>query len=117
MKQQNHALGQLTENLAAEYLTSHGYLVIEHNYSNKFGEIDLIAKHEHTLVFVEVKAKTGLDFGHPEEMVTPKKLAKVRRMADLYLKDLRLPCRIDVVAIVLDSSHQPIRLTHYPNVY
>ncbi len=117
MKQHNRALGQLTENLAAQALIDQGYQILERNFANKFGEIDLIAQDQTTLVFIEVKAKTGIRFGHPEEMITPSKLAKIRRMANLYLQDKVCACRIDVVAIVLDKAQRPLRLTHYQNVY
>ncbi len=117
MKQNNHHLGQITEAAAAEYLHSNGYQIIERNYHNRFGEIDIIARDNKTLVFVEVKAKTGVEFGSPEEMVGKSKLAKVRRMGSLYMEDKMLPCRIDVVAIVVDKNETITRLTHYQNVY
>jgi putative endonuclease len=117
MKSNNKIIGQLTENMAAAYLAQNGMEIIEQNFSNKFGEIDIIAKDKDVLVFVEVKAKTGIEFGLPEEMITKGKLSKVRRMADLYLQNHKLPCRIDVVAIVLNSDQQLNRLTHYQNVY
>lgn len=117
MKQDNKLIGQLSETMAADYLTGKGFILLERNFGNKFGEIDIIAQDQDTLVFVEVKAKTGITYGPPEEMITPGKLAKIRHIADLYLKDQKLPCRIDVMAIVLDEHHQLIRLTHYPNVY
>jgi putative endonuclease len=117
MKQDNKFVGNLTETMAADYLAKKGFDIIERNFSNKFGEIDIIANDNNTLVFIEVKAKTGTDFGPPEDMITNHKLSKIRRMATLYLQDQKLPCRIDVVAIVINHHRQLIRLTHYPNVY
>ncbi len=90
---------------------------MERNFSNKYGEIDIIAKDKNTLVFVEVKTKTGIDFGLPEEMVGKGKLARVRQMATIYLKGKLVPCRIDVIAIVLGKETELVRLTHYQNVY
>lgn len=117
MKQTNKVIGRLTETMAANYLAQHGFEIIEQNFSNKYGEIDIIAKEKDTLVFVEVKAKTGTDYGLPEEMVTPTKLSKVKRMASLYIQNQQIPCRIDVVAIVLAKDQTINRLTHYRNVY
>jgi putative endonuclease len=117
MKANNRRIGQLTESAAAEYLSNHGYQIIERNFSNRFGEIDIIVKEKNILIFVEVKAKTGIEFGLPEEMITKGKLSKIRRMANLYMQDKILPCRIDVVAIVLDRNETITRLTHYQNVY
>jgi len=117
MKQNNHHIGQITESAAAEFLCKKGYQIIERNFSNRFGEIDIIAKDKNILIFVEVKAKTGIEFGLPEEMITKGKLSKIRRMANLYMQEKMLPCRIDVVAIVLDRNESITRLTHYQNVY
>lgn len=117
MKSQNLVTGRLAEKLAAERLIQKGFLIIERNFSNKFGEIDIIAKDKETIVFVEVKAKKGVSFGLPEEMVTKGKLQRIRNMAVFYLKDTVAPCRIDVVAIVFDENLQVTSTKHYENVY
>lgn len=116
MKLDRRAIGRFTEDMAAQALVQKGYHILEQNFANKFGEIDIIAKDGDTLVFVEVKAKTGLEFGWPEEMVTPGKLNKIKRMAMVYTNGEPRRCRIDVVAIVLSPSNQVVRLTHYENV-
>jgi putative endonuclease len=116
MKQFNRKTGQIGEEFASRALSEKGYTILERNYSNKFGEIDIIAKDKGLLVFVEVKAKIGVDFGLPEEMVGKGKLYRIRSMATVYLKGKEVPCRIDVVAIVLDEDMKVTRLTHYENV-
>lgn len=117
MKTLNRATGRLAEDIAARHLLGKGYGILERNYGNKFGEIDIIADDRGTLVFVEVKAKIGTEFGSPEEMVGRGKLGKVRHMATLYLEGKERPCRIDVVAVVLGPDNSVVRLTHYENVY
>ncbi|OGG12620.1 hypothetical protein A2875_05415 [Candidatus Gottesmanbacteria bacterium RIFCSPHIGHO2_01_FULL_46_14] len=117
MKAFNRATGRLAEDYAAETLKKKGLKILERNFGNKFGEIDIIAQDQDTLVFVEVKAKTGIEFGLPEEMISPRKLQKVRNTAMVYTKGKSLPCRIDVVAVVLDQNDELVRLTHYENVY
>lgn len=117
MKFHNRQTGLLAENLAAAALQKKGYQILERNFSNRFGEIDIIAKNKGELVFVEVKAKKGTDFGLPEEMVNSYKLKKVQNMAIIYMKGASLPCRIDVIAVILSSTNQLISLTHYENVY
>ena len=117
MKNLNRALGRLTEAMAADALEKKGFEILERNFSNKFGEIDLIAMDKDTLVFVEVKAKTGEYFGLPEEMVSKGKLNKIRHMATIYTDGKLMLCRIDVVAIVIDDTKNILRLTHYKNVY
>lgn len=117
MKVHNRETGGLAETLARKALIEKGYLILESNFSNRFGEIDIIAKDKDVLVFVEVKAKKGIEFGLPEEMISPYKLRKVRNMATIYMKGETLPCRIDVVAVILSPEGHLIRLTHYENVY
>lgn len=117
MKTSNRSTGRSGEEIAARTLQEKGYKILERNFSNRFGEIDIIAKDKNTLVFVEVKAKTGVKFGLPEEMISPGKLQRIRNMATLYMNGQSLPCRIDVVAIVLGPDNDVLRLTHYENVY
>lgn len=117
MKAFNRKTGRFAEALAARALTNLGYSIIQQNFSSRYGEIDIIAKDKDILVFVEVKAKTGLLLGIPEEMVSRGKLQKVRNMATLYMNGKTLPCRIDVVAIVFGEDNEVLRLTHYKNVY
>lgn len=117
MKTLNRSTGRAAEEIAARALREKGYTILERNYSNRFGEIDIIARDSGTLVFVEVKAKTGIEFGLPEEMIGPGKLQRIRNMATLYMNGQSLPCRIDVVAIVLGTNSEVRRLTHYENVY
>ena len=107
----------MAEELASKALIEKGYLILESNFSNRYGEIDIIAKDKDILVFVEVKAKKGVDFGIPEEMISPGKLKRVKNMATIYMKGEIVPCRIDVVAVVLSQEGDLVRLTHYENVY
>lgn len=117
MKSFNRHTGAVGENLAEKELTKKGFEILERNFSNRYGEIDIIAKDKDTLVFVEVKAKKGLEFGRPEEMITRNKLQKIQHMATVYMNGQIVPCRIDVVAIVLSSSDQMLSCHHYENVY
>lgn len=117
MKQLNRQTGRFAEDVAVSELRKKGYRIVERNFSNKFGEIDIIAKDHGVLVFVEVKAKIGTNFGMPEEMISKGKLQKIRNMATMFMKGELIPCRIDVVAIVLDENNEVVRLTHYENVY
>lgn len=117
MKTLNRATGRHAEDLATTALQDKGYKILERNFSNRFGEIDIIAKDHEILVFVEVKAKIGTEFGLPEEMISRGKLSKIRNMAMVYTEGKSLPCRIDVVAVVLGPTNDLVRLTHYENVY
>ena len=117
MKKWNRKTGNFAEDTAVRALEEEGYVMLERNFRNRFGEIDIIAQDGDILVFVEVKAKIGPDFGLPEEMVGRGKLQKIRNMATIYMKGRVVACRIDVVAIVLNENNEVQRLTHHENVY
>ena len=129
MKQFNYLKGQVGEKAAEEFLRKKGYQILERNFRTKFGEIDIIAK-QHlrgersshlggVLIFVEVKTKSGEEFGEPWEMVDERKVGQVRRMAELYLMKKRLgevACRIDVVGVWLDIEGEVEKIEHWENV-
>lgn len=117
MKQLNAVTGKRGEDVAVECLKNNGFTILERNWRNKFGEIDIIAKKNGVVAFVEVKTKIGVLYGLPEEMVGRGKLQKVKNMATVYLKGKEVPCRIDVVAVILADDGTVSRLTHYENVY
>ena len=94
--------GKESESLAVRYLRKNGYKILEQNYRNKIGEIDIIAKEKGTLVFVEVKARKTHVFGNPKWAVTPKKQRKISMVALYYLKATKqthVKARFDVVAL------------------
>ena len=105
--------GVLGEKLAQDFLKKQGYLILETNYRCSEGEIDIVARHGEFLVFVEVRTKKSLQYGSPEESVTPTKMAKLRAVAAHYLQahhDLPPSWRIDVVAIEMDRNNKPLRI-------
>jgi putative endonuclease len=106
--------GNIGETLAAKYLENKGYQILEMNFSNKIGEIDIIAKQKDTIVFVEVKSRISTQFGLPREAVTAHKQYKIRTTALSYLKQKRLLdslCRFDVI------EHLDGKLTHIENCF
>ncbi len=116
MKALNKQTGFIGEKLAEEYLLSKNYELITKNFSTKFGEIDLIFKDGPLTVFVEVKTKKGLDFGTPEEMFTRGKYQRVKNMSVIFLKGREVPCRIDMIAVILNSDDSLLSLKHYENM-
>lgn len=77
-------IGSKYEEMAASYLAAHGLKILEHNFRNRYGEIDIIARDKGYTVFVEVKYRTGSMAGVPEEAVTPKKQWTICRVSDYY---------------------------------
>ena len=95
-------VGRGGEDLAAEHLRRLGYRIIERNYRTRQAEIDIIARHEEVIVFVEVKTRRNTGFGHPKWAVTPAKQRKISMAALEYLKKHRAMqsrARFDVVTI------------------
>jgi putative endonuclease len=113
IKDKRRQLGDRGEDLAAAALKKQGYKILERNYRAPLGEIDLIAKHKGVLVFIEVKTRKSERYGTPAEAVHPAKQAKLRRLADYYLKQQRLgdvPVRFDVVAITLQGEELDLNI-------
>jgi len=103
--------GILGEKLARDFLKKQGYHIIETNY--RCPEIDIIAKHKDFLVFVEVRTKTSLEFGSPEESITLTKRGRLRTTASRYRQahnDLPLLWRIDFVAVELNQQGELSRI-------
>ena len=118
MTRQRQSLGEAGENLAVRELTARGYAILERRYRTRHGEIDIIAEHQGTLVFVEVRARATAEFGRAAETVTDAKKRKVTAMAVDYLARHQIvnrPCRFDVVAI--DLSLMPAKITHYKDAF
>lgn len=78
-------LGNIGEEKAAKYLERHGYAILTRNYTCKAGEIDLIARIEETLVFVEVKARKNRKYGNPSESVNKTKQLHIKKAAGTYI--------------------------------
>jgi len=105
--------GALGERIARDFLGENGYEILENNYRCPEGEIDIIAKQEDTLVFIEVRTKRSRQFGSPEESITPVKREKLRTLAQYYRQEhenLPLNWRIDVVAIEMEKSCEVTRI-------
>lgn len=105
--------GMLGEKLACDFLGKNGYQIVETNYRCPDGEIDIIARQEDTLVFVEVRTKKSSKFGTPEESITRTKMERLRTVAAHYgqnRSNLPPAWRIDVVAIQMDSKGRVSRI-------
>jgi putative endonuclease len=105
--------GIIGEKLACEFLGNNGYQIIERNFRCPGGEADIIAQHRDTLVFVEVRTKTGRQFGSPEESITRTKMEHMRNVAAYYWQNhANLPesWRIDVIAIEMDRRGRVSRI-------
>jgi putative endonuclease len=111
-------LGNRGEEMAVAYLRRRGYRILERNYRTRMGEIDVIAKREAVLVFVEVKTGRSCSFGPPQDRVNHRKRAHLIRAASAYMMDKEngeSHCRFDVIAIMVDGKKA--RLTHIVDAF
>jgi putative endonuclease len=106
-------VGKLGEKTAQKFLKKQGYRIRETGFRCRHGEIDIIAQRKDCLVFVEVRAKSNLDFGTPEESITQAKKERLIASALTYTtthQDLPSLWRIDVVAIEIDDKGKTRRI-------
>ena len=109
-----HALGRRGERLAARFLKQHGYKIIYRNYRGpRGGEIDIVCRERatNTLVFVEVKTRGGMGYGHPLEAITRKNRREIQQVAAAWIEAHGLPgdvYRFDAVAILLPAGGEPV---------
>lgn len=108
--------GSRGENEAELYLKKKGYKIITRNYHSRFGEIDIIAQVEDTLVFVEVKTRSSVKFGYPSEFITTKKLWKMVKTAEFFrAQNKNLPAKFRFDAIEVFSGNS-MSINHIENI-
>ncbi len=98
---EHNELGKLGEELAVEFLQKNGYEILETNWTFQKAEIDIIAKKENTLAVVEVKTRSSLDFGLPQDFVKPKKIQLLVKAVNEYVvsNNLDIEVRFDIIAV------------------
>lgn len=113
------ALGRRGEAIAASFLEHSGYSIVERNWRCPQGEIDLIARQGAELVFVEVKTRSSVAFGHPLEAITAAKLARLRRLAAAWCEAHpgdHDRIRVDAVAVIAPLGG-PVQVEHLERVF
>ena len=113
-------LGAMGEALAVDHLTRMGLRILQRNWRCRYGELDVIASDEttRTVVFVEVKTRTGDGFGGLAHAVTPRKVQRLRRLAGLWLaaQDGRWAAlRIDMIGVQVGRARTP-EITHLQGI-
>ena len=113
-------LGALGEALAVDHLTKSGLRIVNRNWRCRYGELDVIAADEatRTLVFVEVKTRTGDGYGGLAHAVPPRKVRRLRRLAGLWLAgqdEHWAAIRIDVIGVRVGRRRTP-EITHLQGI-
>jgi putative endonuclease len=104
------SLGKKGEKLAINYLKKRGCSIRSSNFRTRLGEIDIVAEDNGTIIFVEVKTRTGTMYGAPYEAVTKIKQVQLSKVALEYLNQYDLndsPARFDVISIVHADGEKP----------
>ena len=113
-------IGDKGEKLAEDFLKRKEYEIIQRNYRCRMGEIDIIAKQDDVIVFVEVRTKQTESFGPPEQSVTSGKINRITKAALSYLQEKELAgrtCRFDVIAIMFPKGSREPRIDHIENAF
>lgn len=107
---EHNELGKLGEELAVDFLQKNGYDILETNWVFQKAEIDIIAQKENILAVVEVKTRSSIDFGLPQDFVKPKKIQLLVKAVNEYVisNDLDVEVRFDIIAIHKEGKNYKI---------
>ena len=107
---QHNELGKFGEALAVEYLQKNGYAILETNWTFQKAEIDVIAQKENILTVIEVKTRSSIEFGLPQDFVKPKKIQLLVKAINEYViaNDLDVETRFDIIAIYKEAEKYKI---------
>lgn len=114
---EHNELGKLGEELAVEFLKKEGYEILETNWRFDKAEIDIIAIKANVLAIVEVKTRSSLDFGLPQDFVKPKKIQLLVKAANEYVtqNDLDVEIRFDIIAI--EKENKKFHIEHIKEAF
>lgn len=103
---EHNDLGKLGEELSVEFLQKNGYTILEINWTFQKAEIDIIAQKENVLVIVEVKTRSSIDFGSPQDFVKPAKIQLLVKAVNEYVisNNLDLEIRFDIIAVYKEGK-------------
>ncbi|MBA3047341.1 YraN family protein [Patescibacteria group bacterium] len=116
----NQKVGQFGEKLAIDYLTRKGYKIIDKNIKISYREIDVIARKNNGLIFIEVKTRTSDKFGFADEAVSSKKIKRLKTAISAYLKNDNSGLknlRLDLIAIDINKGKKIAKIKHYKDIF
>ena len=120
MKSFNKKIGYYGEDIAREYLIKNGYNIIYKNYSNRFGEIDIICKKDDILCFVEVKSRYTKNYGSAIESITYKKIQNIKKLTKYFLLNNKFNdyfIRFDVIEVYLNYNNSSNKIIHTKDAF
>ncbi|SNR24136.1 YraN family protein [Flavobacterium sp. ov086] len=118
---EHNELGKKGENLAVEYLQENGYKILDRNWTFQKAEIDIIAQKGSIIAIVEVKTRSSLDFGLPQDFVKPKKIQLLIKAVNAYIndreKDFEEDCEIRFDIIAVHKSGETFAIEHLTDAF
>ena len=114
---QHNELGKKGEQLAVDFLLKNDYEIVERNYRFDKAEVDIIAQKKDILAIIEVKTRSTIDFGNPQDFVKPKQIQRLVKAVDEYvtINNLEVEVRFDIIAIVKENNNFNIK--HLENAF
>lgn len=120
MKKLNKDIGDYCENLAKTYLNQNNYHILDSNFKNFLGEIDIVCIQNNLLIIVEVKGRYSYDYGLPRESVTFSKQKSIIGVTNAYIsykKLFNLNVRFDIIEVYLNSKNTDFTLNHIKDAF
>ncbi|MFT5437293.1 MAG: putative endonuclease [Ulvibacter sp.] len=110
-------LGKLGEQLAVDYLSRNGFIILERNFIYNKAEVDIIAKKEEKIIIVEVKTRNSAFFGDPQDFVTKTKIKLMVKAANEYVttNEIDLEVRFDIIAVLKNQHLETVE--HFENAF
>jgi putative endonuclease len=114
---EHNDLGKLGEELAVEFLQKKGYIILETNWTFQKAEVDIIAQKDNVLAVVEVKTRSSIDFGLPQDFVKPKKIQLLVKAVNEYVisNDFDVEVRFDIIAI--HKEEKQFKMEHLEDAF
>jgi len=114
-------VGQLGEDIAVRFLMKHGYEIVDRNFTQKCGELDIVAKNKDKIHFIEVKTVSRENFSYrPEENVSPRKLKRMARAIQIYMAQKRVSpetdWQTDVITVILNQINKTAKVDVLENI-
>ena len=120
MKKLNKEIGNYCENLVKDYLQKNKYHILDCNFRNFLGEIDIICIQDNLLIIVEVKGRYNYDYGLPKESITFSKQKSIIKVANSYIhykKLFDINIRFDVIEVYLNPQTTLLKINHIKDAF
>lgn len=114
---EHNELGKKGEELAVAFLQENGYEILERNWTFQKAEIDIIAQKENILAIIEVKTRSSIDFGLPQDFVKPKKIHLLVKAVNAYInyREMDFEVRFDIIAV--QKNNESFAIEHLTDAF